>query len=201
MAKRDMSSTVKIEHLFEDGISENLIQQYLIQIDNQAEQQSAISFFNWVNQECKRSNIRFCNIFKIEGDCVAFLLTSCRSKNGYSEDMTLDINGYLQSRRHAIAFNFYHAELTYYANESTLEINDNYINNENLHNKGIGSAGLSCIKSLAKQLRCKIIRGKAQMPNINDEAGLKRLLYFYRKNDFIETNTKNHIVTYDCTKN
>lgn len=196
-----MGSTVKIENLFEDGISENLIQQHLIQIENQAEQQSAISFFNWINKECKRSNIRFCNTFKIKNDCVAFLLTSCRSKNGYSEDMTLDINGYLQSRRHAIAFNFYHAELTYYADEKILEINDNYINNENLHNKGIGSAGLTCIKALAKQLRCKIIRGKAQMPNINDEEGLKRLLYFYRKNDFFETNTENHIVTYDCVKN
>lgn len=77
--------------------------------------------------------------------------------------------------------------MTYFADELTLWIQDNYVKSSEMHNKGIGSLGMECIKELAKQLNCTKIQGKAQPRNINDKDELQKLINFYRKNGFVYT--------------
>ena len=147
--------------------------------------------------ECARNGYRFCGIKKTKNDYISFLLTKC---SRYGDTVDLNIRGYFcfHYTRRGIAFNEYIADLTFEIADNRLLISDNYIKDPQNQGNGIGSFGLAYIKEAASFLKCKEIYGKAQLPDSSDEAGLQRLLSFYRKNGFVETDAVNHIVTYYC---
>lgn len=162
--------------------------------------QMVTKFFDWINMECSRNNYRFCGIEKIPNDYIAFLITKYSQ---YCDTIDFNIRGYFcfHHVRRGILFNEYFADLTFEITDNRLLICDNYIKDPQNRGKGIGSFGLTYIKNIASILKCKEIYGKAQLPDSSDEKGLERLLTFYKKNGFIETDTKNHIVTYCCPQN
>lgn len=116
------------------------------------------------------------------------LMIGCNNNSQYT------INGYLSNNINC--FRSYYTDLTHYVQCQKLWIDDNVICDKDLRRHGIGSAGLDCIKDLARQLGCKTISGKAQVPNMFDTEELEHLLAFYRKNGFVETDAQKHIVTY-----
>lgn len=70
-------------------------------------------------------------------------------------------------------------------NENILILLDNYVSDMNSKNKGIGSAGMDCIKEFAYKLGVsKIVGIKNPIPNNAD--GYKNLTAFYSKNGFIK---------------
>lgn len=108
-----------------------------------------------------------------------------------------NFNNFYEIRGYISSFQFfeYYADVTYHSYKNYLWIQDNYVKSSEMHNKGIGSLGMECIKELAKQLNCTKIQGKVQPKNINDKDELQKLINFYRKNSFVYTE-ETHIVTF-----
>lgn len=70
-------------------------------------------------------------------------------------------------------------------NFAELKLGDNIVLFDNLKRRRIGTAGMSIIKELAKQLHCTEIYGKrVAIPNTPEERA--KLDSFYRSNGFLQ---------------
>lgn len=164
-------------------------------IKNDWDKHILIKFFDWINDKCLTGDARFCKIAQVEqgNDYVAFFLTNSIQLNAIRT--RYEICGYLSYTSNIRKPKIYYADLTHYNDTNMLWIQDNYITSPNMKNKGIGSAGMSCIKNLAVQLNCEKIQGKAQVTNVINKNEMDKLISFYSKNGFT-INPANDIITF-----
>lgn len=180
---------------FNQNIDETETYKILKSIEDNWDKHILTKFFDWINKKCLTENVRFCQItqMKESNDYVAFFLT-----NSIELDNTrarYEICGYLSYTSNIRKPKIYYADLTHYKNTKMLWIQDNYVTSPNMKNKGIGSAGMDCVKHLAMQLECEKVQGKAQPTSIIDTNEMDKLLSFYLKNGFT-VNSENNIVTF-----
>lgn len=151
---------------FYKNIDDTETHKILKSIKNDWDKQILIKFFDWINNKCLTGDARFCKIAQVEqgNDYVAFFLTNSIQLNAIRT--RYEICGYLSYTSNIRKPKIYYADLTHYNDTNILWIQDNYITSPNMKNKGIGSAGMSCIKNLAVQLNCEKIQGKAQVTNV-----------------------------------
>ena len=113
--------------------------------------------------------------------CIIFTIETVR-KNEYR------MRGYLTPSGNQEYF----ADLTFHEDDGWLEIADNYVKRPEMRNKGVGSIGMDCIKQFADKLGCiKIIGTKQPIPNTQEE--MDKLMKFYAKNGFTQSNTSSKI--------
>lgn len=79
-----------------------------------------------------------------------------------------------------------------------LYLEETYVNDDYMQNRGIGSAGIDMIKDLAKHLHCTSIIAKRTVmrntvSNEQKQAELQKLIHFYDKNGFSQTNGSEYI--------
>lgn len=82
--------------------------------------------------------------------------------------------------------------------ENRLHLEETYVKGDYMQNRGIGSAGIDMIKDLAKHLHCTSIIAKRTVmrntvSNEQKQAELQKLIHFYDKNGFSQTNGSEYI--------
>lgn len=82
--------------------------------------------------------------------------------------------------------------------ENRLHLEETYVKGDYMQNRGIGSTGIDMIKDLAKHLHCTSIIAKRTVmrntvSNEQKQAELQKLIHFYDKNGFSQTNGSEYI--------
>lgn len=171
----------------------------------QREHEELESFIAWLNDLCLRKKYQFCGIRKItfnhsrQKPCyIGFVLENIlylEPQKHYS----YTLYGYLSTAKRsdmptpaytAFLMQQYSEPLIGITNE--LELIDNRIPRKDLRREGIGSAGMSIIKELAKHLHCTLITGQKEAEEDTPKS-LAELTAFYDAHGFDQDDHSNCI--------
>lgn len=157
------------------------------------------SFIELLNVSAFRHKLQLCGLRKVAGiggstHYIGFLLKSkhCIQQ---SSAYTFRINGYLDFNRTLSNPDFYVnlqqelSEVPYWI-ENKLMLQNLEIPNKNYRGKGIGSAGISMVKEIAKQLHCTKICGRRVALGGQDPELLKK---FYDRAGFSQNDNEEYI--------
>ena len=165
----------------------------------QKEHQNLESFIEWLNKCAFQHYLQFCGLRKVSGirgetHYIGFLLKS-KHYTQPSRTYKFRINGYMDFNRVLASPDFYVnlrqelSEVPYWI-ENQLMLQNLEIPNEDYRGMGIGSAGISMVKEIAKLLHCTQICAK-RFPLGNQDSDL--LWRFYDKAGFAQNEDNNLI--------
>lgn len=169
----------------------------------------------WLNDWCEKENIQICGLRKIMPDddyplprYIGFVISS--SVNDLADGSYLfAIRGYL-SPSPCFGRPDYFAQVTQSIHglgsdvKNTLVLTENRVNTE-IRRKGVGSAGLTMIKELAKHLRCSEVTGTKRVETFKFETEeevaeeYEHLTAFYAANGF-EQEEGSRKITYNMRR-
>lgn len=168
---------------------------------SEREHEKLEKFIAWLNDLCTREKMQICGIRKItygsdnQLSCYIGFVMHNRLELTSQFTYKYSIMGYLSTdmnQSHAAYNADVYQRVSNLVETNTMHIEDNQVLCEDIKRKGVGSAGLTILKDLAKRLHCTQIDGtKVAKPDTPAERA--KLTAFYAKNGFSQTEGEDRI--------